>query len=255
MTSLVLHIPHASQMIPSDVRDEILLDDPSLARELLRMTDHFTDELFDPAAIGTPVVLYPVSRLVVDPERFSDDALESMAKRGMGAIYMRRSDGGVLRKVMPPETRRSLMERFYWPHHRALTEAAELALARHDRCLVLDCHSFPARPLPYEIDQHRDRPEICLGTDAFHTPQSLTDAALRAFQEAGFEVALNRPFAGALVPSKQHQKDARVNTLMVEVRRDLYMEEASGARNSAFGRIRTLLQEIVERIQRESRGG
>ena len=50
------------------------------------MTDHFTDELFAGSS-GTARVVYPVSRLVVDPERFVDDAQETMVSRGMGVIY------------------------------------------------------------------------------------------------------------------------------------------------------------------------
>ena len=58
---IILHIPHSRPDIPADVRSDILLDDADLRRELLRMTDSYTDELFD-TGIGTAVV-YPVSRL------------------------------------------------------------------------------------------------------------------------------------------------------------------------------------------------
>jgi hypothetical protein len=42
----VLHLPHASTVIPADERASIHLSDDGLALELLRMTDHYTDELF-----------------------------------------------------------------------------------------------------------------------------------------------------------------------------------------------------------------
>jgi N-formylglutamate deformylase len=41
-----------------------------------------------------------VSRLVVDPERFTDDAREPMARKGMGVIYTRTASGEPLRR--PP---------------------------------------------------------------------------------------------------------------------------------------------------------
>jgi hypothetical protein len=43
--SVVLHVPHASTVIPADVRAGIVLDDAALARELLASTDHHTDTL------------------------------------------------------------------------------------------------------------------------------------------------------------------------------------------------------------------
>jgi N-formylglutamate amidohydrolase len=48
-----------------------------------RITDHFTDDLFAlPNHLATPV-RFPVSRLVVDPERFENDELEPMS----GAVW------------------------------------------------------------------------------------------------------------------------------------------------------------------------
>src|SRR5689334_6927557 len=83
----VIHIPHSSLNVPDDVRQTFALGDPELQRELLRLTDLYTDQLFslDPL-IAIPVV-FGVSRFVVDPERFPDDAREPMAARGMGAVY------------------------------------------------------------------------------------------------------------------------------------------------------------------------
>jgi N-formylglutamate amidohydrolase len=54
-------------------------------------------------------------------------------------------------------------------------------------------------------------------------------------------VAIDRPFAGALVPMRFHGKDLRVRALMIEVRRGLYMDERSGARGPAFDEVRERL--------------
>jgi N-formylglutamate deformylase len=65
---VVVHVPHASTVIPRTVRPQLLLDHAELQDELLRMTDRYTDELFAlPATMGT-TVRFPVSRLVVDFE-------------------------------------------------------------------------------------------------------------------------------------------------------------------------------------------
>ncbi len=68
------------------------------------MTDGFTAELFDFAA-DVPRVKFPVSRLIVDAERFVDDAREPMAACGMGVIYTATSDGAVLRALRADDIR------------------------------------------------------------------------------------------------------------------------------------------------------
>ncbi len=240
---IVLHIPHASREIPDDVRRSFVIDGAQLELELLRMTDHFTDELFlVPPTVATPVV-YPVSRLVCDPERFPDDSQEPMAARGMGVIYTQRHDLGPLREPPTPSEREALLDRYYRPHHRALEEAVGASLAAHGRCLVIDCHSFPGTPLPYETDPAR--PDICIGTDEFHTPRALRDAALSVFRTAGLEVAVDRPFAGALAPASYYEKDRRVAAIMIEVNRSLYMDEETGERGPRFLDIKALLERVI----------
>lgn len=208
------------------------------------MTDSFTDELF--ALPDTVTVQFPVSRLVVDPERFADDILEPMSSRGMGAIYTRRAHGQLLRHEPSGVESQQLLNRWYRPHHELLTHAVNIALVEHGRCLVLDAHSFPSKPLPYELDQAANRPEICLGSDAFHTPASLLELAVATFNRLGFSVDVDRPFSGALVPLAHYQRDRRASALMVEVRRDLYMDEETGLRRPDFA-------ELMDRVQQAAR--
>ena len=70
ISSLVPQIPHASTEIPADLRGTLLLSDQELQTELNRITDHATDLIFQQAFPEAPAVVFPVSRLVVDPERF-----------------------------------------------------------------------------------------------------------------------------------------------------------------------------------------
>lgn len=251
MSDLVLHIPHSRTAVPADIRPRLCLDDEALAREILRMTDHHTEALFEPAGRTreAAAVVFPVSRLVVDPERFEDDAVEPMARIGMGVIYTRTADGEALRGAPPtPQERFALLERFYRLHHARLEAAVCNALEVRGGCFVIDCHSFPARRLPYELDQDPDRPDICLGTDEFHTPAPLLEAARRAFEAEGLRVAVNRPFAGALVPTKFYRQDPRVSALMIEVNRKLYMDEETGEKVPAFGELQRVLGRVLIQV-------
>ena len=204
--AVVVHIPHASLAVPTDVAGSFLVTTEQLDHELLVMTDRYTDELFAlPASIATTVT-FPVSRLVVDPERFADDALEPMARKGMGVVYERTASGQGLRHPPSRDERERLLARFYEPHHAALAAAVQASLDLQGTCLVVDGHSFPAQALPFEHDQRADRPDICVGTDPWHTPDGLRDVAVRTFEELGWSVAVDRPFAGALVPMRFYRR-------------------------------------------------
>lgn len=230
----IFHIPHASEVIPDHVRDTFALSSEQLRREQLRLADHYTDELFDCRSDLIGRVIFPVSRLVVDPERFLDDAEEPMAVHGQGVVYTRTSQGVPLRHPLSVEARQALIDEFYVPHHRALTLAVDAALRDWGHCLIIDCHSFPAIPFPYESDQDMNRPDICLGTDSFHTPDWLFEKANALFSRPGKRISRDKPYRGALVPYQHYRRDPAVMALMVEVNRALYMDEVSGERLAAF---------------------
>ncbi len=128
MKPILLHIPHASLFIPENVRPTFLIDQKELERELLLMTDRYTDELFQLESAER--LVFGVSRLVVDPERFADDADEPMAKRGMGAVYMRTASGSSLKSE---SSREHLISESYRPHHEQLKDWARNALSEHGR--------------------------------------------------------------------------------------------------------------------------
>lgn len=244
---VLFHVPHDSTSIPPAERDTFLLNDAELEAELLRMTDHWTLDLFAQGVPADQIFRAPVSRLVVDVERFDDDSQEVMAVRGMGAIYQRTAHGLALRRVFRTGERESLLNTWYWPHHKRLELAVENALATYGHALVVDAHSFPSSPLPYELDQRTDRPDICIGTDSFHTPQGLEEAFVTAFSRAGFSVSVNSPFSGALVPKRHYGQDMRVASVMIEIKRGLYMNEISGTRLDHFTSVASAMNSCVDR--------
>ena len=252
---VLFHVPHDSTFIPPSERSRLLLDDAELKAELLRMTDHWTFDLFAQGIPEGRVVRSPVSRLVVDVERFEEDAVETMASRGMGAVYKRTSDGKELRRSLVSWQREELMNAWYIPHHHRLTEAVERALDNHGQALLIDAHSFRSQPLPYELDQRLDRPDICIGSDEFHTPPQLEEAFLHAFSSTGWTVRLNTPFAGVLVPMRHYGEERRLAAVMIEANRALYVDESTGERLPCFTSVaKTIRQSVVAAISLLNRG-
>jgi N-formylglutamate amidohydrolase len=222
---VLIHVPHASTTVPADVRSTIELSDAELGAELRAMTDWHTDRIATAAvsadgAGSASMFVNQLSRLVVDPERFPDDR-EVMRTVGMGAVYTSTSDGRVLRSISAAQET-AMLDAYFHPYAAALADLVDEVLERHGRCIIIDLHSFPARPLPYEFDPAAPRPEICLGTDAAHTPTWLSDAAEAAFDS--FEIAWNTPFAGTYVPLRHYGREANVSSIMIEIRRDLYLD-------------------------------
>ncbi|MFJ2104642.1 N-formylglutamate amidohydrolase [Streptomyces microflavus] len=225
---VLLHVPHGSRTIPEEVRGGILLDDSALERELDHITDSHTAELAARAAAASPVrpwsYVNALSRLVVDPERFPDDR-EEMRAVGMGAVYTHTTHRERLRG--PAFDQHPLLERYFHPYARAMTEAVDARIAATGRAVIVDVHSYPSAPLPYELHGTGPRPPVCLGTDPFHTPPELRALAEAAF--AGFGgTGIDSPFAGTYVPLKHYGTDRRVTALMIEIRRDTYMTEPGG---------------------------
>jgi N-formylglutamate deformylase len=231
--------------VPPEERQTILLDDAELHEELLRMTDAYTDELFPPTPVEAARFVFSISRLICDVERFLSDEDEPMAARGMGAVYTRTSSGRVLRIQPNPETRRSVLNRWYWPHHSKLERTVKDVARRLGFCLIVDCHSFPSVALPYELDQTEVRADFCIGTDPFHTPSSLRDAIIAAVRQARYSVSIDAPFAGALVPLSLYRKDRRIHSVMIEVNRRLYMDEHSGLKAHAFEQVRGVVKQLI----------
>ncbi|MBT1187705.1 N-formylglutamate amidohydrolase [Streptomyces sp. CJ_13] len=243
---VILHVPHSSRAVPAAVRAGILLDDRALETELDHITDAHTARIAAGAAEAARVTPWRfenrLSRLVIDPERFPDER-EEMLARGMGAVYTRTTHREPLRPAdfdgLP------LIERYFHPYARALTDAVEERLAAVGRAVIIDVHSYPTKALPYELHGDGPRPPVCLGTDAFHTPPALLDAARRAF--AGFGgTGLDSPFAGTYVPLRHYGKDPRVSALMVEIRRDLYMSEPGGPAGPGLDALAGALAALVE---------
>jgi N-formylglutamate deformylase len=223
------------------------LDDAALDSELLRMTDAYTDELFPLTSVEAARLVFPISRLVCDVERFPTDENEPMAAHGMGAIYMRTSKGDVLRSQPDAAYRQTLLDRWYMPHHAGLERKVNDVIARLGVCLIVDCHSFSSIPLPHEPDQKADRTDFCVGTDPFHTPAAIRDAIVAATEDEGYSIGIDAPFAGALVPLRSYHKDRRILSAMIEVNRRLYMDEQFGVKVAGFAKVQATLGRIIER--------
>jgi N-formylglutamate amidohydrolase len=244
---VLLHVPHAGTEIPAWTRGRLLLDPTALAAELAALTDHRTDAIALAAAARAAtrpwVLVNRVSRFVVDVERLPDER-EEMAAVGMAAVYTHGTRGQRLR-ADDPEHAEALLGSFYRPWAAAVQELVEDRLRATGRAVLLDVHSYPSRPLPYERHADDPRPAVCLGVDPVHTPSWLLAAARRAFGRLG-PVGVDTPFRGTYVPLAQLGRDRRVASIMVELRRDSYLCEPDGPPTAGLDAAAAALARLVD---------
>lgn len=244
MNKVIVHIPHSSTLIPEEYKSLFVIDDEELSKELLLMTDRYTDELFE----HENSIVFPVSRLVCDVERFRNESDEEMTAKGMWVCYEKTSDGKPF-KICTGEHKNEILTRYYDVHHEKLTEAVELALEEHGECIIVDAHSFSSTPLPHEKSQEVPRPDICIGTDDFHTPYQLLEFCKDFFEAKGYSVKINSPFSGTIVPVDCYGKNDRIESVMIEINRSLYMNEQTGEKTDNHDNIKQAVAELLNDLQ------
>jgi len=246
-STVLVHIPHASVAISKQELDDFLPAEQEISHELIRLTDWYTDELFGQSWPLEKVVQFQHSRLVVDVERFSSDHEEPCARVGMGATYVKTSRGAPLRNLSPAR-REELIKNYYDPHHQIFNKKVNQILKSFNRCVIIDGHSYPTKPLPTQTN-YQSTPEIGIGTDGLFTSPQLIELTENYFKSRGFDVRLNEPFIGTIIPSEIYQsKDTRVQSVMIEVRRDLYIKELTAEKNSQFEIIRELIHDYRQLV-------
>ncbi|MFN2396929.1 MAG: N-formylglutamate amidohydrolase, partial [Bacteroidales bacterium] len=187
-------------------------------------------------------------RVFCDVERYENDAEEPMAAIGMGVLYETTDDGSPLRMVTP-QLRESILEEFYRPYHQKFTGVVAAHLEKYGEARIIDAHSFSDTPFFRDLDQSKGRPDICIGTDPFHTPTEWIESAEEFFHSKEISLAIDRPYKGSIVPLQYYKKNNNVKSIMLEVNRKLYMDEQTTERLAKYNRIKMLVAEFIKRIK------
>lgn len=204
------------------------------------MTDWFTDELFGHE--DSDRVVCDISRLVCDVERFVHD--DPMEEYGMGVCYTKDSYGNPLR-TYTAEEKHSIIDQYYIPHHSSLTKKVSRTLSLVDHAMIVDCHSFNDYPMPHN-SYDAPRPDFCIGTDQYHTPQHVIDAMCDVLDFNQVSYSVNVPFAGSIVPLPYYRKNKNVWSVMIEVNKRIYMDGRN--KSSSWDRTRNVVDDLLNII-------
>lgn len=184
---LVLSVPHAGMLVPSEVIElcqlsgkEIEADSDGGAAEIYALQDHV------PCFVTTPV-----ARAIVDLNRARDDF------RVDGVIKTRTCwDIPIYRRSLTRDEIEHLLVTYYDPYHRELEERFTPEVR-----LGVDCHTMAGSGPPHGPDSGQKRPAVCLGNNLGRSmPSEWTVDLQRCLSESMQEVVtINQPFSGGYI--------------------------------------------------------
>jgi N-formylglutamate amidohydrolase len=255
--------PHSGRLYPKG----FLEASTASMIDLRRIEDAYVDRLLaDVHLSGAPTLCGLVARAFVDlnrsesemdPHMFDNPAPAWFAQRsprveaGLGCIPRVAFNGAAIygRKLPRDEAERRL-DQVYRPYHRALEALLRRAQAMFGQAWLIDCHSMPA-----ETEASAKSPDIVIG-DRFGASCSpgLADLVEGLFRSRGYSTARNTPYAGGFATLAHGQPGQGRHALQIEIRRRLYLEEATVEPNEGFLSLRQHMGEIAQEIGTFTRG-
>lgn len=217
--------------------------------DIRRSEDFRIDELFSgvPAQGGVLLVAnFPRAFLDVNREpyeldrsMFADSLPEFVNSRsarvagGLGTIARIVSDTDeIYRRKLSVAEAFERIDTIYKPYHGQLRALLARTHARFGYSVLIDCHSMPSTR---SGAMRRARPDFVLG-DRYGTScaQKITWAAAEFLSAMGFEVEINKPYAGGFITEHYGRPDSGLHAIQIEVNRGLYMNEEKLEKNSRF---------------------
>jgi N-formylglutamate amidohydrolase len=227
---------------------------------LRKSEDCFVDQLFSPvAAAGVPLIAarFPRAFLDVnrepyelDPELFSGplpDFANTQSVRvagGLGTIARIVADGEeIYRHKLPLASGLARIEQLYIPFHAALCDLIETTRRRFGYAILIDCHSMPSASMAPAAGP---RPDIVLG-DRFGASADcrITRFLKDGLTALGYEVHMNRPYAGGYITEHYGRPAREVHAVQIEINRGLYLDELTLRPTAGFEELRRDLTRLT----------
>ena len=251
--------PHSGRVYPSSLLARTRLDPLSLRKS----EDCFVDELFaDAASMAAPLIAarFPRAYLDVnrepyelDPHLFEErpppyaNTQSLRVAGGLGTIARVVSESEeIYAERLPLAVAYERIERLYKPFHRALADLVTSTRRRFGVAVLIDCHSMPSTSAAQPAGS---RPDVVIG-DRFGASCSsrLTRIVRDALGAEGYQVQLNRPYAGGYITEHYGRPAQDIHALQIEVNRALYLDEATLQPTDGFARLSAALASAARRV-------
>lgn len=259
---VVLCSPHSGRVYTRHFLSLTRLDPLTLRKS----EDCFVDDLYAGAgALGIPLLAarFPRAYLDVnrepfelDPQLFREplpDFANTQSVRvagGLGTIARIVADGEEIYSA--PLTLDMAFERItslYDPFHQALAGLLEATRDKFGYAILIDCHSMPSALMAQAAGR---RPDFVLG-DRFGAScdPRVTRFVREAIGALGYEVQLNRPYAGGYITEHYGRPGHGIHAIQVEINRGLYLDEAALRPSEGYEPLRDNLTLLCRRLASE----
>ncbi len=257
--------PHSGRTYTQAFLEASRLDSHALRKS----EDCFVDELF--AGVrenGAPLIAARFPRAYIDvnrepyeldPELFSEP-LPAYANTqsirvvgGLGTIARIVSDNEeIYREKMPLAVALERIDRLYRPFHSALAALLEDARRQFGFAVLIDCHSMPSASIGSPA---ATRPDFVIG-DRFGVScdSRLTRTLREGLAGCGYDVHVNRPYAGGFITEHYGRPVRGLHALQLEINRALYMDEARFTLSPQFGGLQRDLMRVLAPMMLEIPG-
>jgi len=168
-------------------------------------------------------------------------------KFGLGWFY----ENAILKNTPLRSTKnKDTIATYYNDYHQKLNQRTAQKLEKYGKCTIIDCHSF-SDEIYWFLDDDLKLPDICIGYEKYHQDTFLIETILNEFKE--YEIGINEPYAGSLVPLDYWQKNSNVKSVMIEINKKLYLKDDNRTKSSDFDTIKKHLDNISDILQRENK--
>jgi formiminoglutamase len=191
---LLLSVPHAGLRVPPEVESNCILTPAQIAAD----GDEGAAEIYALEGHAERFVTTDVARAIVDLNRAEDD------RRADGVIKTHTCwNEPVYASPLAEEVVELLLERYYRPYHRRLSEVADGRVP-----LAIDCHTMAAIGPPIGPMAGEERPALCLSdVDGTSCPREMFDRLRDCLErEFALDVAVNHPFKGGFI-TRMHSRE------------------------------------------------
>jgi N-formylglutamate deformylase len=257
---LVCDSPHSGTDYPEDFGHAV-------PRALLRRgEDTHVEALWQAVpAVGGTLLAAHFPRTYIDCNRTEDDLDPELldgpwpgplnpgekTRLGFGLVWRNVGAGKPIydRRLTVAEVRNRI-DRYYRPYHAALAEQIERCTQRFGGVWHLNLHSMPNDAYQrLQIDSPHPLADFVLGDrDGTTCEPGFVEVVERELRGRGYTVARNDPYKGVQLIARIGQPILNRHSLQVEIRRPLYMDEATRERNAGFTQLQQDLAGLAQTL-------